>query len=129
MGPEVGTMADERHWKMWASPLRLFEVCLIPKKTPRRKACLNINQSTSYLLSLSLHQLDPSSPNYTSQVHAALSGKYLVPQLEDYLSVNSTARCLVITFDAATIPNANLEPIRELRRVLDGANPESVFKI
>ncbi|KAF3942255.1 hypothetical protein ABW19_dt0202615 [Dactylella cylindrospora] len=85
--------------------------------------------SLSYLLSLSLRQLNPSSPNYTSQVHAALSGKHLVPQLEDYLSVNSTTRCLVITFDAATIPNANLEPIRELKRVLDGSSPESVLKI
>ncbi|KAK6512737.1 hypothetical protein TWF506_008906 [Arthrobotrys conoides] len=85
--------------------------------------------SLSYLLSLSLRQLNPSAPNYTSQVHAALSGKYLVPQLEDYLSVNSNTRCLVITFDAATVPNTNLEPLRELRRVLDGADPDSVFKI
>ncbi|KAK6507419.1 hypothetical protein TWF481_005852 [Arthrobotrys musiformis] len=85
--------------------------------------------SLSYLLSLSLRQLNPSAPNYTSQVHAALSGKYLVPQLEDYLSVNSNTRCLVITFDAATVPNTNLEPLRELRRVLDGARPDSAFKI
>ncbi|KAK6525597.1 hypothetical protein TWF281_010653 [Arthrobotrys megalospora] len=85
--------------------------------------------SLSYLLSLSLRQLNPSAPNYTSQVHAALSGKYLVPQLEDYLSVNSNTRCLVITFDAATVPNTNLEPLRELRRVLDGARPDSSFKI
>ncbi|KAK6336646.1 hypothetical protein TWF718_009442 [Orbilia javanica] len=85
--------------------------------------------SLSYLLSLSLRQLNPSAPNYTSQVHAALSGKYLVPQLEDYLSVNSNTRCLVITFDAATVPNTNLEPLRELRRVLDGAHPDSAFKI
>ncbi|KAF3314136.1 hypothetical protein TWF173_005005 [Orbilia oligospora] len=85
--------------------------------------------SLSYLLSLSLRQLNPSAPNYTSQVHAALSGKYLVPQLEDYLSVNSNTRCLVITFDAATVPNTNLEPLRELRRVLDGTHPDSIFKI
>ncbi|KAF3935918.1 hypothetical protein ABW20_dc0106902 [Dactylellina cionopaga] len=85
--------------------------------------------SLSYLLSLSLRQLNPSAPNYTSQVHAALSGKYLVPQLEDYLSVNTNTRCLVITFDAATVPNTNLEPLRELRRVLDGPRPDSSFKI
>ncbi|KAJ6257074.1 hypothetical protein Dda_7959 [Drechslerella dactyloides] len=87
--------------------------------------CVSLN----YLLSLSLRQLNPSAPNYTSQVHAALSGKYLVPQLEDYLSVNSNTRCLIITFDAATVPNTNLEPLRELRRVLDGAKSESAFKI
>ncbi|KAK6346913.1 hypothetical protein TWF696_007013 [Orbilia brochopaga] len=87
--------------------------------------CVSLN----YLLSLSLRQLNPSAPNYNSQVHAALSGKYLVPQLEDYLSVNSNTRCLIITFDAATVPNTNLEPLRELRRVLDGAKAESAFKI
>ncbi|KAF3918696.1 hypothetical protein AA313_de0207305 [Arthrobotrys entomopaga] len=85
--------------------------------------------SLSYLLFQSVRQLNPSAPNYTSQVHAALSGKYLVPQLEDYLSVNSGIRCLVITFDASTVPNTNLEPLRELRRVLDGARSDSNFKI
>jgi len=53
----------------------------------------------------------------------------LVPQIEEYLALNSTSRVLVITYDASTIPNANLEPVRELKRIIGGSSTDATLKV
>src|SRR4051794_34118955 len=109
MGAEAIGSILSRRGKDRSSSMCFIKVYLHPKEPTLTSVLTQI--SYSYLLSSSLHLLSPLDPKYTSQVHAALSGKFLVPQIEEFLSLHPSTRVLIITFDAATIPNANLEPI------------------